>query len=205
MKAVKIVGAAFLILVGVALFLRAIHPKPADEIALPPSGLGQVLAEEAAKALNDKGTVVLAWMPTGAVESQAKFDGFQRAIARHKGIAISAIKEFKREEVSFGRISFEQFAGVVREHAKAGVIVSFLGVNSFTEAQIATLPQPSPKLVVVGWNPQDVQRGIKAGIVTAAVMARQLQGLPTDDPKSPIQWFDRYYNLVTPETIAPPQ
>ena len=201
MKTFKIIASVLVIIVALAWLQRAIRSKPLDAEALPPTGMGQVLAEEAAKALPKGGQVVLVSMSGGTAEDQAKLEGFNRTLGKQGKIKVIATKEFKLNEVGMGdgRIKFEQFAAVVNEHSNADVIVSFLGVNSFTEAQMASLPKPCPQFVVANWKPEDVRRGMNAGLVKAAVMNRVLRSLPTDDPKTPIQWFDRYYDLVTPD------
>jgi len=196
----KTIGAVLFIVIALAWLQRSLHPKPLDDEAMPPFGVGQVLAEEAAKAMHDKGRVVIVCMPMTSVRGLAEIDGFQRTLGQHKNIKVTATNTFKPSETAIGQLSFQQFAAVVNTNSNADVIVSFLGVTSFTDAQIATLPNPPPKLVVMDWNPNDVQRGMKAGLVKAAVMSRRLTGMPSDHPKTPHQWFDRYYDLVTPES-----
>jgi ABC-type sugar transport system substrate-binding protein len=199
MKTLKIGAAVLTIAVALLLLNQTLHPKPLDEQVMPQTGVGQVLAEQAAKAMNDKGRVAVVCMPTGSVESQAQLQGFQRTLGKHKNITIAATTTFKPTEAASGKLNFQQFAQVINEHPNADVIVSFLGVTSFTDAQIASLPQPSPKLVVMDWDAGDIQRGMRAGLVKAAVTSRRLTALPTDDPKTPLQWFGRYYDLVTPQ------
>jgi hypothetical protein len=143
-------------------------------------------------------------MPMSSVRGKAELEGFQQTLGQHKNITLVATTTFNPSETAFGSLSFQQLATVVNEATNVDVIVSFLGVTSFTDAQMATLPNPSPKLVVMDWNPRDVQRGMKAGFVKAAVMSRRLTGMPSDHPKTPHQWFDRYYDLVTPESSGNP-
>ena len=199
-KTLKVICTALLIVIAVAWLQRSLNPKPVDDEAMPPYAVGQVLAEQAVKAINDKGRVALVCMPSGAMRSQAEMEGLQQTLRNHKNITIVRTNNFKPTETSIGCLSFEQFATIMNKNSDADVIVSFLGITSFTDAQIATLPNPAPKLVVKDWNPREVQRGMKAGLVKAAVMSRRLTGIPSDNPKTPHQWFDRYYDLVTPES-----
>jgi hypothetical protein len=204
MKTLKIIGAVLIVVLALAWLQRSMNPKPIEDEAMPPYAVGQVLAEQAAKATGDKGRLAMVWMPINSVRGQAELAGFQETIALHKHITLTATNLFKPSETAFGSMSFQQLAAVVNEDTNVDVIVSFLGVTSFTDAQMATLPNPSPKLVVMDWNPGDVQRGMKAGLVKAAVMSRRLTGIPSDHPKTPHQWFDRYYDLVTPESSGNP-
>ena len=193
-----------LIVLAMAWLQRSIRPKPLDDEAMPPYGVGQVLGEEAAKTINDKGRVAIVCIPMISARGMAEMDGFQRFLSQHKNIKLVTTNVFKPSETAFGSLSFQQLATVVNEDTNVDVIVSFLGVTSFTVAQMATLPNPSPKLVVMDWNQGDVLRGMKAGFVKAAVMPRRLTGIPSDHPKTPHQWFDRYYDLVTPESSGNP-
>lgn len=204
MKTLKIIGALILIVLALAWLQRSIHPKPLDDEAMPPYGVGQVLAEEAAKTINDKGRLAIVCMPISSERGMAEMEGFQRTLGQHKNIKLVATSTFKPSETAFGSLSFRQLATVINKDTNVGVIVSFLGVTSFTDAQMATLPNPSPKLVVMDWNPVDVQRGMEAGFVKAAVMSRRLTAIPSDHPKTPHQWFDRYYDLITPESSGNP-
>lgn len=167
---------------------------------MPPYGVGQVLGEEAVKAMHDHGRVVLVYMAVNSVQSRAVLDGFRQTIAQHKNISLADIKNFKPSETIIGTLAFSQLAEVVNEYSNVDVIVSLLGVKSFTEANMAALPKPCPKLVVMDWNPEDVQRGMNAGLIKAAVMTRRLTAMPSDHPKTAHEWFDRYYDLVTPES-----
>ena len=193
----KIIGLILLIVVAVLLIQRSQHPKPPDEQYMPGYGIGQVLAEAAAKATHEQGRVVLACQPSNLDSSVAEMEGFQKTLSKHSQLKLTATRTFKPEETSMGKLSFAQFAALVNENASVEVIVCMLGITSFTDAQIASLSQPCPKLVVVDWNPADVQRGLNAGLIKAAVMTRELTSLPTDNPKTPREWFDRYYTVVS--------
>ena len=196
MKTLKIIGAILTLVIALAWINRTLHPKPLDEQALPSFGVGQVLAEEAARALKDNGRVVLVNMPLGSVECKSQLEGFQKTLRRHAHVSLIGTRNFDVAETPAGRISFPQMAAVMKDYPNADVIVSFLPVTSITDAQLATLPKPAPKLIVKDWNRDDINRGMNAGLVVAAVSTRRLTSLPSDHPKTPRQWFDRYYDLV---------
>lgn len=200
MKTTKIVALLLLIAVALVWIERSWHSQPLKDEVMPPYGVGVVLAQEAAETMQNTGRVAIICLPVSSAPSKAQMEGLQRTLARHKNIKVVVTNYFNFSETALGRLSFRQLAAVINQDSNVDVIVSFLGVTSFTSAQIATLPTPSPKLVVMDWNPQAVQQGMQAGLVKAAVMARRLTAVPTDHPKTPHQWFDRYYNLVTPES-----
>ena len=196
----KIIGSILLIVVAVLFIQRSQHPQPPDEQYMPGYGMGQVLAEAAAKITHDQGRVVLACQPSNLASSEAEMEGFQQSLAKHSQLKLTATRTFKPDETAMGKLPFAKFSALINENPSAEVIVCMLGILSFTDAQIASLPQPCPKLVVVDWNPADVQRGLNAGLIKAAVMSRQLTAMPTDDPKTPREWFDRYYTVMSAES-----
>ena len=198
MKLSKILGVVALCTVSLWGLNRALHPKPLDSVALPPYGLGQVLAEAAAQAASDEGSLILICLPNRSVQFQSQMAGFQKGLHQHRKVLLSQVSNLDLNQVDMNScIPFQKFASLVREHADAKVIVSFLPVSSFTEAQIQQLPQPCPALVVMGLNRPDVRRGLDSGTIKAAVLRRSLDQLPSEDIKTARQWFDYYYELVT--------
>lgn len=199
MNILKIVGSILVIFFAVLWIQKTLNPQPADEVAMPHAGVGQVLAEQAAKAVNDKGLIALVYMESASAEGKAQMDSFQRTLGKHKGVRLVGTKSFKPMETQTGSITFSQFAQIVNEFSNANAIVCCVGVTSLGDEEVTTLQKTSPKLVVMNWSRAAVDRGMRAGLVSAAVASRMLTSLPSDHPKTALQWFDRYYNLVTPE------
>ena len=50
MKTLKIIGAVLIVVLALAWLQRSMNPKPIEDEAMPPYAVGQVLAEQAAKA-----------------------------------------------------------------------------------------------------------------------------------------------------------
>ena len=198
MKNVKIVVSIALIVVSVVLIVRWINPTPLDARALPSSGLGQVVAEEAIRVLEGKGKVVVVYLPVESIESRAKMEGFISTIEASENVRVSAREILKPEDVqSMGRLTFEHFLRIVKNHSDADAIVMFRGVTPFHAAKVKKLGDPLPKLIVAGWNPRHIHAGFDAGVIHAGISAREFRTLPTDDPKTPLEWFDRYYEVST--------
>ena len=130
MKIIKIIGSVLVIVLALVWIQKTLNPKPADEVAMPHAGVGQVLAEQAAKAVNDKGLVALVYMESASVESQAQMDSFQRTLGKHKDIKIVATKTFKPTETQMGNITFQKFTDLVSEYSNANVLVCCVGVTS---------------------------------------------------------------------------
>jgi hypothetical protein len=205
MRPIKIIVAVLLLLGALVWVWRGLHPPPPNDVTMPYIGLGQVLAKEAANQLHGKeGRVVVVCMPTASVGSQAQLGGLQRALGQYRNITVT-MDAFKTDQVgAMDTISFQQFEELVSENANADVIISFLKVAPFSDAQITQLPHPCPKLIVVRWGHEAVQRGMSASLVVAAVMERRWNSSPSQ-PKTPRQWFDGRYQLITPQSNTPPQ
>ncbi len=204
MKNLKVVVVSLVIVIAGFFIWRSLHRSALPEVAMPASGLGLVLAEQTAKALPDGGKVVIISCPMPTDEHRATMDGLKQELVKHKNISIATSKEIPQQDLwrTMGRLTFDQFAAALRESATADAVVSLIGVTSFTDAQIQQLPKPMPKLIVADWSQPDVQRGLNAGVVVAGISLRQLGALPTDNPKTPREWFDRYYTLTTTDTSA---
>ncbi len=205
MKPIKIIVAVLLLLGALVWLWRGLHPSPPNDVTMPYIGLGQVLAQQAANQLHRKeGRVVVVCMPTASVGSQAQLGGLQRALGQYRNITVT-MDAFKTDQVgAMDTISFQQFEALVRQNANADVIISFLKVAPFTEVQITQLPRPCPKLIVVRWGHEAVQRGMSAGLVVAAAMERRWIS-SSSPPKNPRQWFDQHYQWITSESTTPPQ
>ena len=194
MKLKQLLAVAALLLVALWLLNRALHPRPLDTVVLPPYGLGQVLAEAAAKAAHYQGRFVVICQPDDSNQFHAQWEGFESGLKAYHGIRLVKIQNLS---MSMGRISFQKFAEVVQENAQVDFIISFLPIATFTDEEIRSLPSPCPGVVLVGLNSTDVRRGMEAGIVKAAVLPRELDQLPGSDIKTARQWFDYYYELKT--------
>jgi len=196
MKTLKIIAATLTVAGALFWLNHSLHPQPIDRQALPFFGVGEVLANETVRVAHDKGRVVLVNLPMDSVNSTSQLQGFQETLAGHHQITLVATKNIALRETDFGKISFPQLAAIINDYSNADVIVIFPALTSLSDAQLQTLPKPSPKLVVMDWSMGDLSRAANAGLVAAAVSTRRLTALPSDHPRTPRQWFDRYYNLV---------
>ena len=199
MKDIKSIAVLLLLVLALGWLYWSLHPRETTELGLAARGLGQVLAEQAVIALKDRGRVVLVLMPVNEDQGKSTLQGFKENLRQHKNVTLSDVKTITPGETASGKLLFDQFAGILNQYSNVDLIVFTLGVTSLTETQIATLPKPSPQLVVMDWRPGDVERGINAGLVKAVLSTRQLTSLPTDHPRTPRQWFERYYDLSTPQ------
>ena len=199
MKALKLVAAAVLLGLAGYLLQRSFNPRPSDEHAGPPAGVGQVVAEQTAKAIGEQGEILVLDCPNDSVDSKALRSAFASQIKSYKNIKVS-YRDLDRSEVNMMvAISFDQLATELDKHPNLAAVVSFVGIESFSDAQIASLPSPNPKFVVVGWQAREVRSGFNKGVIAAAVLGREITSLPTDSPKTSKQWFDRYNYVLTPQ------
>ncbi|NQU12469.1 hypothetical protein HQ590_16865, partial [bacterium] len=174
----------------------------------PLEALGERAAEEAVRLTGGSGSVVIigydAKLPTFLIPQQA----FEAALEKHPGLRVAAVKALSHDPTSgFGMDMgppADAFLQVLREHADATVVVSFSGVPYFTEPHYAQLPSPRPMLIVVLSGPMQLAPLFERDIIQAALVARFR---PPDaatvkkDPQTPQEWFDRYYEVLTPENF----
>lgn len=202
MKTLKIAGIIAVIGVALVFIWRSLRSQPPDELLLPAIGMGQMLADEVVRELpSASGRVVVLCRAATSAQDQATLEAFRKALRQHKQLTIS-LKTVPNEDVGVMEyISLQTFAEATRT-APADVIVTFFQVKSFADASAAQLPQPFPKLIAVRWDMRDLLRGMQSGRVSAGVATRILSSLPTGHPKNPREWFDRYYELVTPQTAT---
>lgn len=172
----------------------------------PLQALGERAAEEAVRLTGGSGSVVVigyeASMPSFQIPQQA----FEAALKQHRGLQVTAVERLTHDPTAgFGMDmgpSAEQFLGVLREHADATLVVSFAGVPYLTEPHFAQLPSPRPMIIVVLMGPMQLDPLFERDIIQAALVARFRPPEPatiTKDPETPQEWFERYYEVLTPE------
>lgn len=185
-------------------------PLPTQNL-MPAQGVGQVVAEETAKLLTNRGTIVVVVMDTGPIEnktSDAELNAFTEAIQAHREITVNTIEKIPSSAVirtPMGKvIREERFLELFQQHPDADAIVSFIGPPGLTEEQIAGLAPDRPKLVAVAGpatSASDLGRLFEARVLHLAITARGAPG--SDDgrsPQTPREWFDRNYVVVTAQT-----
>lgn len=169
------------------------------------SVLGTVMAGKTAQLCEGKGGVVLVVSENDkdqATPYGLAFDAFRKGLGNSVPVTATEVVQTPRVIMRGTEpLSAEKFAELLQKYSGADCLVSFVGVPVLTPGQIAQLPSPRPRVVVV------VTHGLpsKAMFASKVVCLAALPKPPSDQPVTsgtPQQLFDSQYQLVTPETAA---
>ena len=207
---------ALVALLGVSLLgLTACGRKPAlVQNTAPQNALGEIVGEEAAR-LAGPGAKVLVLAPTASdpagMSIEPVLKSFAAALAKHGNVTIAATERVKarmsdpsptREELTAAQLD-----KLVRGAAGASAVVSFVGFPVLAEAEIAELKKRNLKFVAIYTaGPQagpHYKKLLEARVLDVAILPRmELPPAAAQIPTKPRDFFDRNYQLATPETAA---
>jgi len=176
---------------------------------------GEVVAEEAIKALGDKGSIVILTMEMGgsvADTTKLQLDSFLKTLKKRSTISVRAHEHFQPPPYVDSDIAppvqgvtGEFLLQLIQKHPDARAIVSFAGSPILKDEQIRALGEGTPKIIVASnatGSPRDaLKRLFDANLVLFAVTHRTTAP-PAGKPKTSRDVFDRFYQIVTPETAG---
>lgn len=165
-------------------------------------GLGEALADETAKAINNHGTVVPVmtdYYTSGGTPMTDEWKTFAKAINKHNGMKLATPVIVKLDEgMGEPGVSRADFDALVTKHAKDGALVLFVGLPVWDAKDPLTLPSVAPKIIAIHNTPMSVKQYFSNSIVTALITSRMTpEANATGEPKTPRQWFDKYFQIVT--------
>lgn len=170
-------------------------------------GIGTVMAEETSKLINHNGKVVL-WKIDYSVapELRHQVEAFKKALSRAGSVKIDKIRDFETEGKAKyragGGLSAQRFVRTAKKDGYADAIVSFIGAPDLTEAQLKELGKP-PKFVAEVRSPEKLKPVFAQKIVDVAIVSRfEFPAPGTKKPKTPREWFDNRFQIVTPANAA---
>ena len=199
---------AVLVCLGALLYLwrQVSHPS----VNLKPSAAaGEVVAEEVGRLLGGKGKVILLSREVSKTEPDASAQlvaSFTAALPHRTSLNLAATEWTPRPPagvMDFGAVSPEQFLAALEKNPGANGLVVFAGLPPWSPALAEKLSARSLKLVAVcGYGP-NVRRWLESKALTLAVVPR-FDDPPagTAAPKTAKDWFEREYQLVTPESVG---
>jgi hypothetical protein len=176
---------------------------PSSASVAPFAALGEVTAQETAKLLDNKGSIVVvtrdtSQYPVPGLEVQLK--AFQRTV-KQRGLTVAAT-EAARGETDFndtGLLRSDFYLSLLSKYSDAAAIVSFVGPPALSTQQIKALPQKIPKLIVVSLADVPLlNRFLRDGVVQVAIVGRR--GATAQSGKksaSTRETFDQYFQVVT--------
>ena len=165
-------------------------------------GLGEVVADETARLLGDRGEVVLlvfdsAGQNLPAVEATLR--AFRGGLKSHPRLYIQATELIKAVG-NTAPLSAEQFCGFLGQYASADAIITFVGLPELADLDWRKLPQRRPRVVVAGGFSPELQQFLERDVVQVAMVPDFKPG--DKAPRTAREWFDRYFTIVTPTNPA---
>jgi len=201
------VGCALAVLgAGISIYFTQFR-KPAIRETLH-LGVGQMMATETARVLGGKGTVHAIIMEfKKAPEMKIQVEEFERALQRIGGFKLNMKEletEGKAKYTTGAGLSGRRFLRVVKNHPEADAIVSFVGAPNLNDEEIAQLTSSKfPKLIAEVRDPEKLKKLFDKKVIQVAIVSRfQFPAPGPTKPRTPEDWFQNRFQIVTAENAA---
>ena len=200
-KTIAIVASVVLLaaLVSLRFTLRPSMPKVNPSIL---TSLGQVLAQETASAVHDRGQVVAvvadAYDQFGTV-LRDQWKAFADELKKHPSVSLAA-PEIRQPG------SHTPLGEVLDRHPQASAVVFFVDAPDALELEAVAIRPSLPKIVAVG-NPDVPAKNyygnfLTSGLLAALIIPRSISDVTqSTELKTPREWVDRYYQVYTPQNF----
>lgn len=173
--------------------------------------IGQVVATETTHSIKDQGTVVAVIDAGCEATGSTQFDywqGFCNELKKQTAITLSATERVQSDPAdgsgSMG-CSSAAYKELLERHADASAIVFFVGLPNWPWLkQNALIPARKPAhILVVDTAPTNLglYRDFFMNDYLSKLIAPRIAPSPPSEaePKTPRQWFDRYFQIFTPQ------
>jgi len=172
--------------------------------------IGEVMAEQTAKLVGPKGSLVIITIPTSTEpELKTQLDAFRRTLKKLGNYEIKDHELDTKDQAKYGLgsgLSGRRFVRTVKNNPKTDAIVSFVGAPKLSDEEIAQLAK-MPKFIAETKSPDHLPKLFEKELIQVAVASRFVFPAPgPQKPKTPQEWFDRRYQIVAADSakmIAP--
>jgi hypothetical protein len=167
--------------------------------------VGQVLAEQAFKALGSKGNIVSIAIDTKEwPELKIQLEAFKAGLKKFGRYEIREYELDTKDQPKYGLgsgLSGRRYVRTVKKNEKADLFVSFVGAPKLTSEEVAELGN-KPKLIVESRSGDNLYGLFQDKLIIAAVVSRfQFPAPAPEKPHTPDEWFVKRYQLLTPEDV----
>jgi hypothetical protein len=189
-----ILGAAYRVVSSRSDGASQANPKPFEQ-------LGAAAAEEVAKVLSNRGSVIVVIEGIEGVansNNDAQIKGFKAGLAKVKGVTLKEVKEFKRDMSGDPREWPRGRAGEIAKLASdvSAVVLFFNLPQTLPPPDLAVLKGAKGKILLVGTHSPQAEALINGGVIRAAILARSSPKPAPSEPETPAQWFGRVYQVL---------
>ena len=172
--------------------------------------IGEVMAEETSHAVGRSGHVIIVSMETGqAPELKVQMEAYEKQLSLLGGITVKdrlMLDPGDNPKYRPGSgLSAKRFLKIVRKNASADAIVSFVGAPELSNEELEQM-KSVPKFIAEAHSPEKFRNLLEKKILLAAIVPRY--EFPAPGPRKPTtgrQWFDRYFQVLRPESLPPKQ
>jgi len=196
-----------LVLCGLSIW-RTLRPIPDTFETNSFVGSGQGLADETAKAVQDRGEVVAVITTTHEEKGSSLsfvWNAFRDELKKHPGIKLTVQMLPPDQGEGVPGCSSVAFKEVLEQHTQAAAIVFFMSLPDWRWLQMkVAVPQVSSKIIVLADAPP-FPKSHYAGYFTSGVLSAliiQRRGSNPNHvakPKTPREWFANEYEVFTPQ------
>jgi hypothetical protein len=167
--------------------------------------VGHVMADETARVAGRHGKIVVVSMDTRtAPELKVQLAAFEKDLKLLGGVVIDdkvVLDPGENPKYRPGSgLSAKRFLKIVRKHAGADAIVSFVGAPVLSDEEVAQV-QSKSKLIAETHSPEKLLNLLQKKILVSAIVPRF--EFPAPGPRKPHtsrEWFDHYFQVLTPDT-----
>ena len=174
------------------------------------TAVGQVLAEETAKLTQASGAIVVVAEHVLELDRNgpdARWNVFREELKKYPNIRIAAIEIVKPEpELGMPGCPAAAFLKILSRHADTAAIVFLTDLPEWLTVREGILRHFTTKLLALDTMGKLSQRHY-AGYFTSGSLAELIGanltpiGVPMAPPKPPREWFDKHYQVYTPQNF----
>lgn len=201
---------AILVIVGAVAWIYRSQSGTQKFDLNPYQALGAGAAEETAKLLDNKGSLVVISPDTSEFKNAAvegQLQAFQDTLQKNKAMAIAATVRFKvtpmERMATGGAVPGDQFLQALQSHPNAGAVVLFCGFPPLASQDYSTLKQRGIKVVVASGYAPVYRKLLESQVIHVAIIP-QFDAPPTSGkpPTTLRGWFERDFLVITSANTA---
>ncbi len=209
-KICGLVIAGFVIISLVITIFLSSRPHEPKLNLKPFEQLGVVMADTTAKLINNQGEIVL-WKirtETKVAVMDVPIERFRDELSKRSDIRLIAVEEgvmnqppVRAPGMEMAGMSGEKFLGLIQKYPTASALVLFGATPKLTEEQIGNLPVRRPKVFVIAMYDLPHKSLFEKGVIQVAIVPRNgMRAISTNPPDDNMEWFERYYDVIPPDT-----
>ena len=168
--------------------------------------VGEVMAEQTARAVGPKGRLVLITIPTGnEPELRTQLEAFRRKLKKLGDYEIKEHELDTKDQPKYGvgaGLSGRRFVRTVKNNPKADGIVSFVGAPKVSQEELGEITKV-PKFIAETRSPDHLPTLFEKHLIEVAVAYRFV--FPAPGPRKPRtaqEWFEKRYQIIAADSAA---